>query len=100
AAAVRCVGGDMQARLVFRNEEERKRAEKMIEGDVDRVFHTDDMASGSVMFAATGITSGDLLRGVRYTKRGALTESIVMRSATGTVRRIQTSHRFEHAPRY
>jgi len=100
AAAVRCVGGDMQARLVFRNEEERRRAETMIAGDVDRVFFTDDLAQGNVMFAATGITSGDLLKGVRYTRDGALTESIVMRSASGTVRRIQTSHRFEHAPKY
>jgi fructose-1,6-bisphosphatase II len=52
------------------------------------------------MFAATGITSGDLLKGVRYTRDGALTESIVMRSASGTVRRIQATHRFEHAPKY
>lgn len=100
AAAVRCVGGDMQARLVFRNDEERARAVKMVNGDVDRVFRTDDLASGSVMFAATGITSGDLLKGVRYVPDGAFTESIVMRSISGTVRNIHTRHRFEAAPTY
>ncbi|MDQ2987044.1 MAG: class II fructose-bisphosphatase [Armatimonadota bacterium] len=100
AAAVRCVGGDMQARLVFRNDEERGRAEKMVPGNIDRVFMTDDLASGNVMFAATGITSGDLLKGVRYVADGAYTESIVMRSQSGTVRQIHTRHRFEAAPAY
>jgi len=100
AAAVRCVGGDMQARLVYRNDDERKRAEKMVGGDLDRIFTTEDLASGSVMFAATGITGGDLLHGVRYVHDGAYTESIVMRSATGTVRQIHTRHRFEGGPRY
>jgi fructose-1,6-bisphosphatase II len=100
AAAVRCVGGDMQARLVFRNESERERAGRMVEGDIDRVFSTEDLASGSVMFAATGITGGDLLKGVRYVADGAYTESIVMRSSSGTVRQIHTRHRFEHAPTY
>lgn len=100
AAAVRCVGGDMQARLVFRNDEERARAEKMVPGNIDRVFMTDDLASGNVMFAATGITSGDLLKGVRYVADGAYTESIVMRSQSGTVRQIHTRHRFEAAPAY
>jgi fructose-1,6-bisphosphatase II len=100
AAAVRCVGGDMQARLVFRNDSERARAEKMVSGDMQRVFVTEDLAAGSVMFAATGITSGDLLKGVRYVADGAFTESIVMRSASGTVRNIHTRHRFEHAPTY
>lgn len=100
AAAVRCVGGDMQARLVFRNETERARAEKMIDGNLDRVFTTEELAEGSVMFAATGITSGDLLRGVRYTADGAYTESVVMRSRSGTVRHIETKHKFDGGPRY
>jgi fructose-1,6-bisphosphatase II len=100
AAAVRCVGGDMQARLVFRNDEERARATKMVEGDVDRVFLTEDLASGGVMFAATGITSGDLLRGVRYVPDGAHTESVVMRSTSGTIRRISAQHKFDGGPRY
>ena len=70
----------------------------MVGGDLDRVFHTDDLARGNVMFSATGITSGDLLKGVRYRRGFALTESIVMRSGSGTIRRIETMHR--HADRY
>jgi fructose-1,6-bisphosphatase II len=100
AAAIRCYGGDMQARLVFRNEEERHRASKMGNGELDRVLTVDDMAVGNVMFAATGITSGDFLKGVRYTSDGAVTESIVMRAVSGTVRRVQTRHRFEGSPNY
>jgi fructose-1,6-bisphosphatase II len=64
----------------------------MIDGDVDRVFHTRDMARGNVMFTATGITSGDLLKGVRYKRGYAATESIVMRS-NGIIRRIETIHK-------
>jgi fructose-1,6-bisphosphatase II len=90
----------MQARLVFRNDSERERAERMVEGDINRVLGTEDLASGSVMFAATGITGGDLLKGVRYVADGAYTESIVMRSSSGTVRQIHTRHRFENAPAY
>jgi fructose-1,6-bisphosphatase II len=93
AAAVQCMGGEMQARLKFTIEGQRERAEKMMDGDIDRVLRTEDLARGSVMFSATGITSGDLLRGVRYRRGYALTESIIMRSATGTVRRIETMHR-------
>ncbi len=100
AAAVRAIGGDMQARLVFRNDEERERAQKMVNGDIERVLHVDDLASGNVMFAATGITSGNILRGVRFTSEGAVSESIVMRSASGTIRRIETRHRFEDSPKY
>lgn len=100
AAAVRAIGGDMQARLVFRNDDERERAQKMVNGDIERVLHVDDLASGNVMFAATGITSGNILRGVRFTSEGAVSESIVMRSASGTIRRIETRHRFEDSPKY
>lgn len=100
AAAVLCCGGEMQARLVFTHDEQRARAEKMTGGDLDRVFHTTDLASGNVMFAATGITSGDLLKGVRYTRGHALTESIVMRSSTGTIRRIETMHQSERIFEY
>jgi fructose-1,6-bisphosphatase II len=92
AAAVLCCGGEMQARLKFTKDEQRERAQKMAGGDVDRVLHTEDLASGNVMFSATGITSGDLLKGVRYKRGYALTESIVMRSGTGTIRRIETIH--------
>ncbi|HXH61496.1 MAG TPA: class II fructose-bisphosphatase [Fimbriimonadaceae bacterium] len=96
AAAVLCTGGEMQARLKLRDDKERSRAESMIEGDVDRVFRTKDMASGGVVFAATGITSGDLLKGVRYKRNYAQTESIVMRS-NGIIRRIETVHMEEPA---
>lgn len=93
AAAVLCCGGEMQARLKYTHDDQRARAERMVGGDIDRVLHTQDLASGQVMFAATGITSGDLLRGVRYRRGYALTESIIMRSSTGTIRRIETTHR-------
>lgn len=92
AVAVLCTGGEMQARLKFRNDGERERALKMMDGDVDRVLRQEDLARGSVVFCATGITSGDLLRGVRYRRGYALTESIVMRSATRQIRRIETMH--------
>lgn len=93
AAAVMCYGGEMQARLSFPKEGQRERAMKTVD-DVDRVFHTSDLARGNVMFSATGITSGDLLKGVRYRRGYATTESIVMRSGSGTIRRIETMHRY------
>jgi fructose-1,6-bisphosphatase class II len=93
AAAALCYGGEMQARFVWSNEAERERAQGMMSGDVDRILVTTDLASGHVQFCATGITSGDMLRGVRYRRDYALTESILMRSKTGTIRRIQTMHR-------
>ena len=98
AAATLCCGGEMQAKLVFTSDEQRERAEKMVDGGIDRVFRTEDLASGNVIFAATGITSGDLLKGVRYRRGFALTESIIMRSGEGTIRRIETIHRY--AERY
>lgn len=98
AAAVLCFNGEMQGRLMFTSDEQRERAIKMGEGDPDRVLHTEDLARGNVTFSATGITSGDLLKGVRYRRGFALTESIVMRSGTGTIRRVETMHRY--ADRY
>lgn len=92
AAAVLCCGGEMQARLKFTIDGQRERAEKMGIKDFDKVYRTEDLASGNVMFAATGITSGDLLKGVRYRRNYALTESILMNSRTGTIRRIETMH--------
>ena len=100
AAALRCVGGDFQGRLAFRNDEERARARDMGVRDLDRIFDIEELAGGSVMFAATGVTSGDFLRGVRFTGKGALTHSVVMRSRTGTLRFIETEHRFEGKPDY
>ncbi len=93
AAAVLCYGGEMQARLSFPRDGQRERAERMVDGDIDRVFHACDLASGSVIFAATGITSGDMLRGVRYRRDGILTNSLIMRSESKLVRRIETFHR-------
>lgn len=92
AAAVQCRGGEMQARLRFSSDEQRERTLKMGVKDLDAVFRTEDLARGNVMFAATGITSGDLLKGVRYRRDYATTESILMNSKTRTIRRIETMH--------
>lgn len=92
AAAVRCMGGEMQGRLVFTDDKQRERAERMVEGDVDRVLSTEDLATGDVLLCATGITSGDLLRGVRFRRDYASTESILMSSGSGIIRRIETVH--------
>jgi fructose-1,6-bisphosphatase class II len=100
AAALRCCGGDMQGRLAPRNQNEIERAEKMGVKDVKAVFNIDQMAKGNVIFAATGVTSGDFLRGVRFFKGGAETHSVVMRSKSQTVRYIQSRHSFEHKPNY
>jgi fructose-1,6-bisphosphatase II len=92
AAALRCVGGELQARLKPRNQEEVDRARKMGVEDIDARLSMDDLAKGDVMFAATGVTSGDFLKGVRFRPQGALTQSVVMRSASGTTRFIDTEH--------
>ena len=95
AAALRCIGGPMQGRLLFRNDEERARAKKWGVTDLNRKYGMLDMAKGDVMFAATGVTDGAMLRGVRRSRAGATTHSIVMRSKTGTVRVIEAHHNFE-----
>ncbi len=100
AAAIRCVGGDMQARLRFRDDAERERARALGIADPDKVLRAEDLAGGSVMFAATGVTEGDFLKGVRFTGDGARSHSVVMRSSTGTIRYIETVHRFTRAPDY
>ncbi len=100
AAAVKCLGGAVQGRLWPRNDEER---EALIEAgyDVDKVLTTDDLVSGDDVFmAATGVTDGALLDGVRYTPGGAVTDSIVMRSRSGTVRRVQAWHELEKLSRF
>jgi len=94
AAALRCIGGQMQGRLIFRNDDERGRARMIGIKDFDRKYSMTEMASGEVMFAATGVTDGSMLEGVRRSGRGATTQSLVMRSKTGTVRWIKTSHDF------
>ncbi|PPR12422.1 MAG: Fructose-1,6-bisphosphatase class 2 [Alphaproteobacteria bacterium MarineAlpha12_Bin1] len=92
AAALQCIGGQMQGKLLFRNDDERERASKMGIDDFDRVYGINDLASGDVIFSATGVTDGGLLRGVQRTTNSAITQSIVMRSMTGTVREITTRH--------
>lgn len=96
AAALKCLGGDMQARLYPENEKELERARAMGLGDPRQVLRIDDLVQGDdVIFAATGITDGDLLKGVRYDGDKAETESVVMRSKTGTVRFIHAIHRLD-----
>jgi len=101
AAAVRCLGGDMQGVLRPRNQEEIDRAKKMGVADINKVLGLLDLARGQdVMFAATGVTSGDFLQGVRFFGGGARTHSIVMRSKSGTIRMIEGIHHFETKPVY
>ncbi len=98
AAAIRCTGGDFQGQLLFRNDDERARATKMGIRDLERFYRLEDLARGDVMMAATGITTGTLLPGVTFRKNGATTHSIVMRSATGTIRHMTAHHRFDIKP--
>jgi fructose-1,6-bisphosphatase II / sedoheptulose-1,7-bisphosphatase len=93
AAALRSIGGQIQGRLAPTKDEERERAEKMGIRDINRKFRLEDMASGDVIFSATGVTDGSLLQGVKFRGDFAETESVVMRSRTGTVRRIKTTFR-------
>ena len=92
AAALRCVGGQMQGRLVFRNDDEVARARRWGIEDLERVYHLEDMAQGDCIFAATGVTDGSLLAGVHRRKGCVTTESIVMRASTGTIRRVSTEY--------
>jgi fructose-1,6-bisphosphatase class II len=94
AAALRCLGGSIQGRLKPRNREEVDRARAMGIQDIDAKLALSDLAGGEVMFAATGVTRGDYLKGVRFRAQGALTQSVVMRSVTGTVRYIDAEHNF------
>jgi len=94
AAALRCIGGQMQGRLIFRNDDEKARAARIGITDLDRVYGLHELSGGEVMFAATGVTTGSMLRGVRRHAHGADTHSIVMRSKSGTVRTIEAHHDF------
>jgi fructose-1,6-bisphosphatase II len=99
AAAIKCLGGALQGRLWPRNDEERQ---QLVDHgyELERVLTTDDLVAGDDVFvAATGVTSGALLRGVRYTRDGAVTESMVMRSRSGTIRRVEAEHAFEKLSR-
>jgi fructose-1,6-bisphosphatase II len=96
AAALRCLGGEIQARFRYRSPEERERGARMGHGDEDRVYHTEDLAPGeNIVFAATGVTTGDLLTGVKFFGGGARTHSLVMAYQTKQVRFVDTVHMFD-----
>jgi fructose-1,6-bisphosphatase II len=96
AAALRCLGGEIQARFRYRSEEEKARGAAMGHGDEDRVYSTEDLAPGeNLVFAATGVTTGDLLQGVRFFGGGARTHSLVMGYQTKQVRFVDTVHMFD-----
>ncbi len=98
AAALRCLGGEIQARFRYRSDEERARGARMGHGDEERVYSTEDLASGeSLVFAATGVTSGDLLQGVRFFGGGARTHSLVMAYKTKQVRFVDTVAMFDRS---
>jgi fructose-1,6-bisphosphatase II / sedoheptulose-1,7-bisphosphatase len=94
AAALRCIGGQMQGRLLFENDEQVERVKQMGHPDPKRKFSLEEMAKGDVMFACTGVTSGTMLRGVKRFGHGATTHSMVMRSKSGTVRFVEAHHNF------
>lgn len=99
AAALRCLGGAIQGRLKFRNPEERQRAVRMGVQDPDRIYRAEELATGEeLMFSATGVTDGELLDGVRFSRNGASTQSVVMRLKTRTVRFIKTHHHYHGGP--
>lgn len=94
AAALRCLGGQMQGRLVIRNEAEKARALQWGIEDIHKIYHLHDLANGEVMFAATGVTNGNMLKGIRPFPGGARSQSLVMRSKTKTIRYIDTIHHY------
>jgi fructose-1,6-bisphosphatase II len=101
AAALKCLGGEMQGRLWPEDDEDRARAAKLGVLDVNKVLRMDDLVKGGdVIFAATGITDGDMLKGVQFTGKGAITHTLVMRAKTGTIRFIEAIHRFDKKPNY
>ncbi|MCZ8325553.1 MAG: class II fructose-bisphosphatase [Sphingomonadaceae bacterium] len=94
AAALRCVGGQFNGRLVFRNEDERSRARKWGIEDLNKIYTRDELAKGDCIFAATGVTDGSMLKGVKRHKNGVMTtDSVVMRASSGTVRWVRGEHR-------
>jgi fructose-1,6-bisphosphatase II / sedoheptulose-1,7-bisphosphatase len=93
AAALRCVGGQIQGRLLFRNDDEIDRARRWGIEDLNRIYALEDMAKGDCIFAATGVTDGSLVEGVHVRKQCITTESIVMRASSGTIRRVRAEHR-------
>ena len=99
AAALRCVGGQFEGRLLFRNDDERGRAAKWGVTDLDRIYTLDDLVKGDAIFAATGVTDGSLLGGVKKRAGAIYTESVVMRASSGTVRWVKGEHRGEQRGR-
>ena len=101
AAAIKCMGGDMQGRLVPETEEEIRRVHEMGIADVNKVLTLDDLVStNDVYFVATGVTNGDMLKGVRFTEKHAITHTVVMRGLTSTIRFIEAYHDYDHKPGY
>ena len=101
AAAMKCMEGDFQGQLKFRNDDERQRAIAMGLKNPDAVFMLDDIAKGdSMIFCATGVTDGEMLKGVRFTGHGAITHSIVMRRRSRTIRWVRAEHQFDFKPNY
>jgi fructose-1,6-bisphosphatase II len=100
AAALYCLGGEIQCRFRPRNQEEADQLRALEIYDFHKKYTTEDMVSGNVMFAATGVTNGEYLNGVRFIKGGALTNSVVMRSKTRTIRFMETLHHFAVHPEY
>ncbi len=98
AAALQCIGGQMMGRLVFRNDDERERASRMGITDFDAKYRLDELAHGDIAFAATGVTSGWMLKGVELRPAGVYTQSLAMRSKTGTVRLIDAEHNTRRKP--
>jgi fructose-1,6-bisphosphatase II / sedoheptulose-1,7-bisphosphatase len=93
AAALRCIGGQMQARLIIDTEALRERTLKMGIKDPKKIYHIEDMVKGDCLFAATGVTTGAMLDGVKFGRDVIETDTVVMRSVTGTVRRVRAEHR-------
>ncbi len=100
AAAIRCAGGEMLGRFVCRGEADREKIRAHGIKDPDKLLTAEEMAGGTVMFAATGVTEGDFLKGVMFTGDGARTHSVVMRAKTATIRFIDTIHHFTRSPNY
>ena len=101
AAAIKCMGGDMQGRLVPETEEEIRRVHEMGIADVNKVLTLDDLVStNDVYFVATGVTNGDMLKGVRFTEKHAITHTVVMRGLISTIRFIEAYHDYDHKPGY
>ena len=95
AAALQCIGGNLEGQLLFNNEDEIKRAKKIGIKDHNKIYQLNDLATGDIVFSATGVTDGTMLKGIKITKNYAETHSIVMRSKTGTIRHINGEHNFD-----